>query len=147
MAGILSTLVQILLWLIFTGYFPAILYRDARLTAAILLGKSVLPPPASFDLGVLLVSILIHFSLSIVYAAMLAVMAACLKPIPIFWVGVSFGLELYMVNLYGFTEFFPWFSQARGWITLMAHEVFGVVSISVYSWLQINSGRVEPSMH
>ena len=34
-AGIVSTLAQIALWLIFSDAFPAILFRDARLTAAI----------------------------------------------------------------------------------------------------------------
>ena len=137
----MSTLVQILLWLIFTDSFPAILYRDARLTAAILLGQSVLPPPASFDLGVVLAATLLHFSLSIIYVALLAYIAAFLKAVPITWIGVGFGIALYVVNLYGFTEIFPWFAQTRGLITLMAHGVFGVVAISVYRWLNITDAR------
>ena len=33
-AGILSTIAQIVLWLVFTDALPAILFRDARFTAA-----------------------------------------------------------------------------------------------------------------
>jgi hypothetical protein len=56
-AGTLATLIQVLLWLIFTDDFSAILFRDARLTAALVLGASVLPPPATFDAGVMLTGI------------------------------------------------------------------------------------------
>ena len=135
MAGIVSTLVQILLWLVFADDFPAILYRDARLTAAMVLGGSVLLPPATFDVGVMLTATLIHFMLSITYAALLALSAARFDTIPALLAGVGFGVALYMVNLYGFTAIFPWFAQARGWITLIAHAVFGVTAISVYRWL------------
>lgn len=146
-AGVLSTLIQVLLWVIFTDSFPAILYRDARLTAAILLGQSVLPPPASFNLGVVLVATLLHFSLSIIYVASMAFIAAFLKTVPNIWVGVSFGVALYVVNLYGFTEVFPWFAQTRGWITLIAHGVFGVVAILVYRWLNITDARPQANVH
>ena len=135
MAGIVSTLIQMLLWLIFTDDFPAILYRDARLTAAMVLGGSVLPPPATFDVVVMLTATLIHFMLSIVYAALLASVAMRIDGVPALLAGVGFGVALYIVNLYGFTAIFPWFTQARGWIALIAHGVFGVTVILVYQWL------------
>ena len=136
MAGIISTLVQILFWLAFTDDFPAILYRDARLTAAIVLGGSVLSPPAAFDAGVMLTATLIHFTLSIAYAAVLASAAGRLDLFPALLAGVGFGFALYMINLYGFTAIFPWFAQTRGWITLVAHLAFGLAAISVYRWLR-----------
>jgi hypothetical protein len=138
-AGILSTLTQILLWLIFTDDLPAILYRDARLTAAMVLGGQVLPPPASFDTGVMLTATLIHFMLSITYAALLAFITARLAIVPALWAGIGFGIALYMLNLYGFTAIFPWFAQTRGWITLAAHGVFGLSAISVYRRLNFNA--------
>jgi hypothetical protein len=134
-AGILSTLIQILLWLAFTDDFPALLFRDARLTAALVLGNSVLPPPASFDMGVMLTATVIHFMLSIVYAALLAPLAARLGIVPALLAGACFGIGLYAVNLYGFTMIFPWFSQARGWIALAAHGTFGVTVVITYRWL------------
>jgi hypothetical protein len=135
MAGIASTLIEVLLWLVFTDDFPAILYRDARLTAAMVLGGSVLPPPATFDIGVMLTATLIHFIISITCAALLALLTARLDTIPALLAGVGFGVTLYVVNLYGFTAIFPWFAQTRGWITLIAHGVFGLTAILVYRWL------------
>jgi hypothetical protein len=61
--------------------------------------------------------------------------------------GVGFGVTLYIVNLYGFTAIFPRFAQARGWITLIVHAVFGVTAISVYRWLDVNSARSRPDGH
>ena len=102
-AGTLATLIQMLLWLVFTDDFPGILYRDARLTAALMLGESVLPPPATFNANVMLTATLIHFTLSIAYAAVLAALTARLDAVAALLAGIGFGVALYMVNLYGFT--------------------------------------------
>lgn len=131
-AGVVSTLIQILLWLIFTDGLPTILYRDARLTAAVVLGTSVLPPPATFDVRVMLTATLIHFGLSIIFAAVLAWIDVYLQAVPVLLLGIGFGGTLYFVNLYGFTTIFPWFAQTRGLITLIAHGVFGLTAILVY---------------
>ncbi len=128
-AGIIATLVQVLLWLAFSDDFPGILYRDARLTAALVLGRGVLPPPVNFDARVWLAATLVHFSLSICYAAALLLLAKRLARGAALLVGMVFGTVLYTVNLYGFTELFPWFAQARGWITLVAHLAFGVAAV------------------
>src|SRR5688572_8769041 len=43
-----------------------------RYVAAMVMGEGVLPPPANFDLAASLVSLIIHFMLSILYALILA---------------------------------------------------------------------------
>jgi hypothetical protein len=151
MAGIASTLIEILLWLVFTDDFPAILYRDARLTAAIVLGGTVLPPPATFNAGVMLAATLIHFMVSITCAALLALLTARLDTIPATLAGVGFGVTLYVVNLYGFTAIFPWFAQTRGLITLITHGAFGLTAILVYRRLIFRAPlikvRSQPDLH
>jgi hypothetical protein len=131
-AGIVSTLAQIGLWLIFSDAFPAILFRDARLTAAIVMGRGVLPPPTSFDWRVMLVATLVHFMLSMLYGLILSWLMSRLATALAVIVGAAFGLILYAVNMYGFTVVFPWFEGARDWITLASHLVFGVVAALVY---------------
>src|SRR4051812_28076850 len=71
-AGVVATGAQVFLWLVFTDALPRIFYRDARLTAAILLGEGVLPPPATFDWKVMIVATIIHFAISIAYSLILA---------------------------------------------------------------------------
>jgi hypothetical protein len=115
--------------------------------AAMVLGGSVLPPPATFDVGIMLAAALIHFMLSIIYAALLVPLATRLKTVLALLVGFGFGVTLYIVNLYGFTAIFPWFAQARGWITLIVHAVFGMTAISVYRWLDVSNARCRPDGH
>ncbi|HXF65665.1 MAG TPA: sodium:proline symporter [Burkholderiales bacterium] len=131
-AGVVSTLAQIVLWASFTDAFPSALFRDARLAAAILMGQDVLPPPASFDLSIMVIAACVHFALSIVYAVMLALMIARAVMGISVMIGAGFGAVLYLVNLYGFTAIFPWFAEVRDWITLAAHVVFGVSAAATY---------------
>jgi hypothetical protein len=132
-AGTLSTVVQVILWLLFTDTWPAILFRDARLAAAIVMGPSVLPPPATFDAGVMLVATVVHFGLSIAYAAFVAAIVGP-RPLPIALVlGAALGVALYAVNMHGFTRVFPWFAQARDPITVAAHVAFGLVAAAAWA--------------
>lgn len=135
LAGIVSTLVEILLWAIFTDALPAIVFRDARLAAAIVMGRGVLPPPATFDATVMLAAMLVHFALSIVYALVLARMLSSLRGFQALLAGAAFGLCLYALNMYGFTRVFPWFETARDWITVAAHVAFGVTAAGTYRLL------------
>lgn len=125
-AGVVSTLVQLMLWQLSGQDALSLLLRDSRLTAAVLFGRDVLPPPATFDLKMMLAATAIHFLLSILYAVLLLPlrmprMASSLL------VGAGFGIMLYFVNLHGFTAIFPWFAEARGGITLIAHIAFGMM--------------------
>jgi hypothetical protein len=133
-AGTLSTVVQMLLWAAFGDDWRVLLVRDARLAAALVLGPSVLPPPASFDLVVMAVATAVHFALSLAYVALLVpfVDARSLRRTVV--VGAAFGLALYVVNLHGFTLLFPWFAPARGWITAAAHVAFGVTGALALRW-------------
>jgi len=108
-AGILATLVQIALWSIFADVLPTILFRDARFTAAIVMGRAVLPAPATFDGGIMLVATLVHFALSIIYGLSLSWVIVRLRAAPSLLVGALFGLAVYGMNMYGFTAVFPWF--------------------------------------
>ena len=125
-AGVVSSLVQIVLWVLFTDAFPAILFRDARLTAAIVVGTAVLQPVATFDVYVMLVATVVHFTLSIAFAAALSLLVARCSMPQALAIGAAFGAALYVVNLHLMTLVFPWFAASRGAITLAAHIVFGV---------------------
>jgi hypothetical protein len=134
-AGILATVVQIILWWIFTDALPAILFRDARFTAAIVMGRGVLRPPASFDGRIVLVVTLVHFALAITYGLILARLITRLCTFASLLAGAAFGLSLYAVNMFGFTTVFPWFASSRDWITAATHVAFGVVAAAFYQML------------
>jgi uncharacterized protein YndB with AHSA1/START domain len=130
--GTVATAVQLALW--WSASYPPLgmLLRDARLAAAIILGNSVLPPPASFDWAVMLAASALHLVLSIAYGLLLAPLAACLKRWVALLAGTAFGLLIYAVNMYGFTLLFPWFEASRDWITAVAHATFGASGAATY---------------
>jgi hypothetical protein len=131
-AATFSTAAQVVLWILFTDDWPLLLFRDARLAAAIVMGPGVLPPPASFDLAVMTVASLVHVALSLAYTALLVAFVERNSGARGLITGAAFGLALYIVNMYGFTVIFPWFVQSRDWIAAMAHVAFGVGAAGSY---------------
>ena len=69
---------------------------------------------------------MIHFALSVLYAFVPVSLVGHLRGWVALAAGGLYGLMIYVVNLYGLTMLFPWFSVARDWITLIAHLVFGL---------------------
>lgn len=135
LAGVIVTVVQLLLWWAFWDVLPEIFYRDVRLTAAILLGSTILPPPVGFDGLAFVAASVVHFSLSIVYGLILAPIVAR-RPLWIsLLIGAAYGGLIYLVNLYGFVYLFPWFEMVRDWITLVTHVAFGAAVAGVYTLL------------
>lgn len=139
-AGVFSTLVQVALWLALTDAFPEILWRDARLTAALLLGAGVLDAEGVAGWPVMAVATLIHFALSILYAAVLWTVARPFAPLGQIAAGALLGVGLYVLNLHGFTLLFPWFEPARGGITLAAHVAFGMSAVAACRWAEERMG-------
>jgi hypothetical protein len=113
-------------FLIAFGFDPLVV---VRMTAALVMGRGVLPPPATFEPTIMLVAILVHFGLSIAiafaYARFIAphteaVLTAILG-------GGAFGFALHAFNLYVMTLVFPWFMDGRSWQNVLAHVLFGAV--------------------
>lgn len=115
------------------------MWAPPRMIAAIALGQDVLPPPATFDFFVVMVAMVLHFAMSIVYALVLAAIIHRMGAGAAVAVGAIFGLLLYLVNFYGFTAVFPWFANARNWVSIFAHIVFGVVAAWSYKALAVRS--------
>ena len=134
-AGTVATAAQVILWWTFTDDLPEIFFRDARLTSAILLGQSVLPPPATSDRMVILVAGLIHVLLSMAYGLALACVISRLTRRTALLAGCVFGLILYAVNMHIVTNVYPWFSAARDWITVVTHVIFGISLAAIYKAL------------
>ncbi len=125
-AGVVFMMVEMILVATVGGGSP---WGPPRMIGAIALGKDVLPPPATFDLGVFVVAMLIHFALSVVLGIVLGWIISRwrLGLMASIGAGAVFGLAVYLIHFYGFTVLFPWFAMARTPITVFAHVVFGVV--------------------
>jgi hypothetical protein len=139
-AGVVATLAQIALWSIFEeNSWLYLLNRDARLTAAILMGKQVLPPPVTFDWQIMIVATLIHLALSIAYGFAFAFLIFRLRLTQWLASGAIYGMAIYGVNMHLMTFIFPWFIEVRDWITIVVHVVFGACLARAYKKLSIKS--------
>lgn len=139
-AGFIFLALEMVMVPVFGGGSP---WGPPRMMAAIILGKGVLPPPATFDLGIIMAAMGLHFVLSIVYAVVFALAISRLSIGPALALGGVGGLILYLVNFYGFTALFPWFAMARNWISIFGHLVFGLVTAGVYVTIRKHHLREE----
>jgi hypothetical protein len=123
-AGVAFMMLEMLMVWAFMGQSP---WGPPRMIAAMAMGQGVLPPPATFDFGVMMAAMIIHFMLSWIIAAAFAWAFGGLSTGTAVLVGAVFGLVIYFVNFYGFTAIWPWFAQARNWVSVFAHIMFGVI--------------------
>ena len=125
-AGLVFMILEMLLVATVGGGSP---WAPPRMIGAIVMGEGVLPPPATFDLVVFMVAMLIHFALSVLLGFIFAAIAeaARLSATAAAIVGLLFGLAVYVVSFYGMTAIFPWFAMARNGISIFAHAMFGLV--------------------
>ncbi len=131
-AGVVFMVLEMILVPLVAGGSP---WGPPRMIAAILLGKGVLPPPATFAVGPFMAAMIVHFALSILFGIILALFIRGLGTGRAVLVGLGFGLVLYLVNFYAFTAVFPWFAAARTPVTIFTHLVFGGVAAWAYKRL------------
>ena len=136
-AGVVAGLVLIALEMLLTASVVGSPWVFPRLMAAIVLGRGVLPPPATFAPGVLLVALLIHLPLSIAYACLIAFVLHRWGLVVGIVGGAAFGFALYLINFGTVFSIFPWFAPMKGWIALWAHVVFGAVCGGTYELLEV----------
>lgn len=133
-AGIVFMMVEMMLVGLVQGESP---WAPPRMMAAMLLNKSVLPPPADFSMLAMGVAMMIHLPLSIVYALVIGRLVQRLDMTSAVLAGAAFGLAIYLVNFYLIAPLlFPWFTMARNWISIVTHVLFGMVAAGSYLALQ-----------
>lgn len=138
-AGLIFMVLEMMMAPMFAGA-PSI-WAPPRMIGAIALGQDALPPPASFDFGIFMTAMVLHFILSILYAIVLAWIIARFDLGVALLIGAVYGLMLYLVNFYIFTAVFPWFANARNWVSVFVHILFGV--LAAWGYIALRSRRQE----
>lgn len=133
-AGLAFMMIEMALVALTGGGF----WGPPRMIAAMVLGAEVLPPPASFDLTVMLAAIAIHMPLSFIYGLvlgwMLSHVGGSLGRAAL--TGSLLGLALYVVNFHLIAPAaFPWFVSSQGWVSIISHAMFGLILGWAYHWL------------
>jgi len=140
-AGIVFMMLEMALVATVGGGSP---WGPPRMIAAMVMGEGVLPPPATFEMTPMLVAMLVHFTTSVIYAAILGwvISSRALGLGMSMFVGTLFGLLLYFMNSYLFTAVWPWFATARGMISIFAHATYGLTLGWAYHALAWRHGKV-----
>lgn len=108
-----------------------------RLMASVVMGESVVAPPATFELDIVVVGLLTHYALSVGFALLLAIITHRWGFITGVIVGALFGLALYAINFYTFSYFFPWFFILRNNVFIVSHIIFGAVAGGIYEGFEV----------
>jgi hypothetical protein len=137
-AGIISGVVFLLLNLFFS---PSMIGGNAwvmvRLFASLIMREGILAPPATFHLSALLVAILTNFSLSLLFALLVAYVIHRGGLVTGILGGAALGLAIYGINFYTVTYFVPWFFAVRGWVMVFNHIIIGALAGGIYEWLEV----------
>lgn len=132
-AGLVMMMVEMIMVPLFLDGSP---WGPPRMMGAIILGSEVLPPPATFDFGVVMAGVIVHLILSIIFAIILAFI---INRISVMWslvIGAVYGFVLYLVNFFLIAPvLFPWFMNATNWVTAFAHISFGLAAAWAYKAL------------
>jgi hypothetical protein len=111
------------------------LWEPVCLSASITLGNRAVATSTPFTFDIFFVGMLMHFVLSIWYAAVLGMLIRKLPPVAAAIVGAGFGLLMYLFHFYGLTAFYPWVANSRSWIVVVSHLAFGVSAAWTYNHL------------
>lgn len=136
-AGLIFVMLEMIMIPIFLDESP---WESSGTVAAIAIGYEGTTPTTHFAPGVFVVAMTLHMMLSIVFAVMFAIVIAYVTNSASFGsalaIGGILGLILYVINLYAFTELFPWFARVRSWVTMIIHIIFGIVAVLSYAKLK-----------
>ena len=74
--------------------------------------------------------------LALIYGVILAFIIQHLDRTWAIIAGALFGLALYGINFYGFTATYPWFADARGYVSLFTHVVQSGLMAYIYKVME-----------
>ena len=127
--GLVFAVLEVLMVPLFQGKSP---WAPLHMIGAIALGPSAMTSPDTFDLPVIGTAVAVHMALAILYGIILAFVIARVDTGTAIAIGAIYGLALYLINFYVFTKWFPWFADARDWISIFTHIVQGALWAYLY---------------
>lgn len=138
-AGLVGAVVFLVLEMALMPLLGISFLAPLHMIAGIVMGAEALAVPTT--VGIFLTALVVHFFLSIVYAFILGAFINKREVGPALLIGLVFGLALYLINFFVFTGVFPWFAEARNWVSVLAHLAFGATAAAVYVSVEARVAR------
>ena len=137
-AGLVFAVLEVVMVPVFKGMS---MWAPLHMIGAIALGPGAMASPDVFDFRIVGTAVVVHMALAIIYGVILAFIITRLDTGMAVVVGGVYGLALYFINFYGFTKWFPWFADARDWISIFTHIVQGGLMAYLYKMFDRRSAR------
>ena len=125
-AGILAGIISLVFAMTgFHVFTDNTLWAFPRISAAIVMGKDVLPPAATFDLGIILTGVIVNLAFSAIYSIILALFIHLTNRPASVLTGLIYGLLLYIININLAGGLFRSLGDSGTWIYLISSVLFG----------------------
>lgn len=108
-----------------------------RYLASPVLGESILPPPATFNIQSLLISIICTIILAIFFTLIVSYVLHRGGIIVGIVGGALFGLALYFINFNTLTLLVPWLYALNSPLMMLNHIIFGILAGGLYETFEI----------
>lgn len=112
-----------------------------RYMASVLLGSSVLPPPADLGASIVLAALAVHVVVSALMVLIITYVLHRWGLLTGFIGGAAFGLLFFLIIHYSLTYFYPHFYAMNHWSIALVHAVFGFVAGGVYELFECEPGE------
>lgn len=108
-----------------------------RYLASPVLGESILPPPATYSIQALLVSIICTLILAVIFTIIVSYVLHRGGLILGITGGALFGLALYFINFNTLTLAVPWLYALSSPVMMVTHIIFGILAGGLYETFEI----------
>lgn len=107
-------------------------WSPARLLTALGMEKGTVPLPASSGAVAITITTAIYAGLSLILAFLFALVVRGRTFGMVIFLGILFGLLVYLIGFYSVAPMLPGLEMARGWVVITMHLVYGAVLGWVY---------------
>lgn len=132
LAGLVAGVAYLVAQMTLAGLPHGIGPEPLQRIAAILMGPDVAPPPADWDVTVVGMAVLIHFSLAVVFGRFVSQLVWKRPLGTAIAIGCAVGLAIFLVDFELLApSAFPWFAAAPRSVTVIDHLLFGGIAGAV----------------
>ncbi|MGI9553433.1 MAG: hypothetical protein ACR2NC_00800 [Thermodesulfobacteriota bacterium] len=145
-SGIISGIIFYLLNIILIPLvYGGSVWTIVRYLSSPLIGESILPPPATFEMSALFISFICTLALAVAFTLVLAYVLHRGGLIVGILGGALFGLALYFINFNTLTLLVPWFYVLKSPMMLLNHIIFGILAGGLYETFEVEEYEITDS--
>ncbi|WP_341938632.1 hypothetical protein [Marinimicrobium sp. C2-29] len=140
-AGAAFIMLGILLMVVAPVFVDDSSWSPAHRLAAIGMDKGALPLPANLGAAAITITTAIYAGLSLILAFLFALIVRGRTFGMVIFLGILFGLLVYLIGFYSVAPMLPGLNMARGWDVIIIHLTYGAILGWVYGSVARKTNR------